>query len=93
MPRIMRNTSRRSLALALVCALLFVHVAFFVHTHHEPVRHYCALCHVGPMPFVWASANVVEPDFVALTWLRRTPDFHAQHDILLTLNSSRAPPA
>jgi hypothetical protein len=60
---------------------------------HHASGHCCPLCHLGSLPFlhITTTSSVNPVDHVERLILN--PDFEASHDVQLTSNSSRAPPA
>jgi hypothetical protein len=91
--KVCRN--RRAVAvLFLLCLMAWAQtVALFgvTETHHS-AGHCCPLCHLGSLPFLYiTNAASVAPVAIVERFLSK-PDFEASHDVLLTANSSRAPP-
>jgi hypothetical protein len=60
---------------------------------HRSSDHCCLLCHVGPLPFLTASASSSVAPLFEVVWLTPTTDAAAAHDVLLPSSPARAPPA
>ena len=60
--------------------------------HHHSSQHCCALCHVG-LPFLQPAGCAAAPPVLSIVWLDSWADQDSTHQVLLALESSRAPPA
>ena len=79
----------------LLCLMVYAQsVALFAppETHHTS-GHCCLLCHLGTLPFLQVTTGASVAPIVLVERLIPNSDFEASHDVLLTANSSRAPPA
>jgi len=88
--------NRRTLAvLFLLCLMVCAQTAavFASVEPHHATGHCCVLCHIGSIPFLETAARAFFAPIVVVERLIHNPDFEASHDVLLTANSSRAPPA
>ena len=88
--------NRRALfVLFLLCLMVVAQsVALFGAPEPEHVTgHCCLLCHLGTLPFLEITTGLGVAPIELIERLIPNPDFEASHDVLLTSNSSRAPPA
>ena len=60
---------------------------------HRSSDHCCLLCHVGPLPFLEASASAAVAPVFEVVWLTPAADFATTHDVLLPASPARAPPS
>jgi hypothetical protein len=89
------HNRRALLVLFLLCLMVYAQsVALFgaPEVHHAG-GHCCLLCHVGTLPFLQITTGTGTAPIALVGRLISNPDFQASHDVLLTANSSRAPPA
>jgi hypothetical protein len=84
---------RRTAVFILLCVVVLAQSAALwsaIEPHHA--GHCCLLCHVGSLPFLQLSDTVSVTPVMVMERLLPHPDVEASHDVLLTANSSRAPP-
>jgi hypothetical protein len=83
------------MVLFILCLAFYAQSAALFSTlePHHVTGHCCVLCHIGSLPFLEIAALGHFSPIIAVERLIAHPDFHASHDVLLTANSSRAPPA
>ena len=95
MDRKMYYNSRTLVVLFLLCLTFYVQTATLlsaVEPHHA-TGHCCVLCHVGSLPFLESTSPSSVAPIVVVERLIPNPDIESSHDVLLSSNSSRAPPA
>jgi hypothetical protein len=95
MTREVHHNRRTLVVLFLLCLMVVAQSAALfseVEPHHA-AGHCCVLCHVGSLHFVDIVASVPVAPIVVVERLIPNPDSEASHDVLLSANSSRAPPA
>jgi hypothetical protein len=83
------------LVLLLVCLTLRGQSLAFAsqeESHHAP-DHCCALCQVGPLPFLQTTVTAAVAPVFVVAWLATSPDFEPAHQAPLFATSSRGPPA
>jgi hypothetical protein len=79
--------------LALLCLVLAAQSSALVSQSERHEGHCCALCHVGPIPFLHTPAAIaVTPVFCAVC-LESVPEVQPIHEVARPTGSSRAPPA
>src|SRR6516225_5052831 len=85
--------SRTFWAVLLLCAVFAQSAALELgYERHSSSQHCCLLCHLGPLPFLQETiASAAEP-LVAIAWLPDTTQREGKHEVLLSADSSRAPP-
>jgi hypothetical protein len=86
--------NRRALVVVfLLCLMSYAQsIALSAPESHHSSGHCCPLCHLGSLPYLHVTtAASVEP-VVFVERLIPNPDFEASRDVLLSANSSRAPP-
>ena len=76
---------------AVICAQATSLLSEQLHQHSS--QHCCALCHVGPLPFLQPAVAAYIAPVLAAAWFERSHKLDAPHDVLLTAGYSRAPPA
>lgn len=80
--------------LFLLCLMLYAQVAVFVQPEtHQADGHCCVLCHLGTLPFLHAAVVPPPSPIVVVDRLIPNRGTEALRDVLLSVNSSRAPPA
>lgn len=88
------HNRRTLLVLFLLCLMFYMQSALFAAPDaHHATGHCCLLCHIGSLPFLSITAAAPVAPIVVVARLISNPDFQASHDVLLSANSSRAPPA
>jgi hypothetical protein len=88
-------TKRVLLVVALLCAVVCAQAASLASEqfHQHSSQHCCALCHIGPLPFLQpASATYLAP-VLATEWFEWSVELDTTHEVLLASGYSRAPPA
>jgi hypothetical protein len=93
----MRHIPAHRKALLVVLLLLVTGMAQFASIVGQPETHRssdhcCLLCHVGPLPFLEASATAAVSPVFEIAWLTPAADVAATHDFLLPSSAARAPP-
>jgi hypothetical protein len=76
---------------ALICAQATSLLSEQLHQHSS--QHCCALCHIGPLPFLQPAVAAYIAPVLAAAWFERSHQLDTPHDIMLTAGYSRAPPA
>jgi hypothetical protein len=61
--------------------------------YHHSSDHCCLRCHVGPLPFLGASASSVAAPVFEVVCLTPAANIAATPDVLLAASPARAPPA
>ena len=85
---------RALLVLLLVCAVLTAQAVSLVSAQsHAHTGDCCGLCHIGPLPLVLAEVSSVFVPVLSDAWLERFSTFNSIHDVQITIDASRAPPA
>lgn len=88
--------SRKALAvLFLLCLMLYAQLAvlFAQPEAHQADGHCCVLCHLGTLPLVQVAAGPPPSPIVVVDRFIPNAGVDASRDVLLNVNSSRAPPA
>ncbi|HEY1497557.1 MAG TPA: hypothetical protein VGF49_23525 [Candidatus Solibacter sp.] len=93
----MRYLNRHRKALLIVLLLCVTAVAQVAALASEPETHHasdhcCLRCHVGPLPFLEASAKSAVAPVFEVVWLAPAPEAAVPHDVQLPASSARAPP-
>ena len=89
------NYKRRTLVvLFLLCLMFCAQTAALLASlePHHATGHCCFLCHAGSLPALEIKTQASVAPIVFVERLLPNPDFEASHDVLLSTNSSRAPP-
>jgi hypothetical protein len=94
----MRYLNRHRKALLIVLLLCVTGVAQFAALASEPETHHasdhcCLRCHVGPLPFLEASAQAAVAPVFEVVWLTPAPEAQAPDDAQLPASPARAPPS
>jgi hypothetical protein len=94
----MRHIRQHRKALLIVLLLCVTGLAQFAALlgqpeSHRPSDHCCLLCHVGPIPFLEASASSAIAPVFEVVWFTPATDVATTHDVLLRASAARAPPA
>lgn len=95
MEREVHHNRRALLVACLLCLMFYAQSAALlaaIEPHHA-TGHCCLLCHVGSLPFLEIATPASIAPIAVVERLIPIPDFQASHDVLLSANSSRAPPA
>ena len=91
-----QELNRRAVCvLFLLCLMVFAQSAAVSAdslTHHS-AGHCCPLCHLGSLPFLHVTTAASIAPVELIERLIPIPDSEASRDVLLTANSSRAPPS
>lgn len=88
-----RSRPRFATLLLLLCLVVAAQSSALVSQSEQHEGHCCALCHVGPVPFLHTQpAIAVIPVFSAVC-LEPAPEFQSLREVALPTRSSRAPPA
>ena len=61
--------------------------------NHRSSDHCCLLCHVGPLPFLEASASSAIAPVFEMVWMTPVTGAATTHDAFLPSSPARAPPA
>jgi hypothetical protein len=88
--------SRKALAvLFLLTLMLYAQLAvlFAQPEAHQADGHCCVLCHLGSLPFLQVATAPPPSPMVVVERLIPNRNIEALRDVLLNVNSSRAPPA
>ena len=78
----------------MLCAITCAQISALAHEadHFNDSQHCCTLCHVG-LPFLQPAVSASAPPVLSVAWLASLSDQESAPQVLLTLASSRAPPA
>ena len=88
-----RARVRSATLLLLLCLVVAAQSSALVSQSEQHDGHCCAVCHVGPVPFLHTlPAIAIAPVFSAV-YLEPASEFQPSHDVALPTGSSRAPPA
>ncbi|HMD71568.1 MAG TPA: hypothetical protein VKF41_09505 [Bryobacteraceae bacterium] len=88
-----RSRLRFAALLLLLCLVIAAQSSALVSQSEQHEGHCCALCHVGPIPFLHAPAAIaVTPVFCAVC-LESALEIQPILEVALPTGSSRAPPA
>lgn len=81
--------------LFLLGLMLFAQLAvlFAQPEAHQADGHCCVLCHLGSLPFLQVAAGPPASPMVVVERVIPNRAIESLRDVLLSLNSSRAPPA
>ncbi len=79
--------------LLLLCLVVAAQSAALVSQNEQHDGHCCALCHVGPVPFLHTQPAIVITPVFSAVYLEPAPEFQPFHQVALPTGSSRAPPA
>jgi hypothetical protein len=79
----------------MLCLVLVAQSAAYASANeqHHSQDHCCILCHVGPLPFLHTTVSATVTPAFSVVWLEPAADFIATHDVFISTNSSRGPPA
>jgi hypothetical protein len=88
-------TSRVLLVVALLCAVVCAQAASLIseQLHQHSSQHCCALCHIGPLPFLQPAIAAYSAPVLATEWFEWSVELDTPHEVLLAAGYSRAPPA
>lgn len=87
--------SRKALAILFLLGLMLyaqLAVLFAQPETHQAAGHCCVLCHLGTLPFLHVAAGPPPSPIVVVERLVSSRGPEALRDVLLNVNSSRAPP-
>lgn len=81
--------------LFLLCLMLYAQFAvmFGPPEAHRAAGHCCVLCHLGTLPFLHVATVPPASPMVVVARVIPNPGIEALRDVLVNVNSSRAPPA
>jgi hypothetical protein len=88
-----RSTLRLAMLLPLLCLVVAAQSSAFVSQSEQHEGHCCALCHVGPIPFLHTPASIAVTPVLCAVCLESAPEIQSIHEVALPTRSSRAPPA
>ena len=91
-----QSVNRRAVfVLLLLCLMVCAQSAalFAASETHHAAGHCCPLCHLGSLPFLHITTARSMAPIGVIARLIPIPDAKTSRDVLLTSNSSRAPPA
>jgi hypothetical protein len=82
------------LVLFLLCSTVYAQSSALdlENGHHHSPEHCCTLCHIGPLPFLHGVASAYVPPVLSVVWVAAAAQLDLACQVLLSNDSSRAPP-
>ncbi len=89
------NGSRRWVVVVLLCLVICGQASALALQHHKhgPTEHCCLLCHTGPLPWLQSALPIAAAPLQWAAWFSATYEFEGTYDTLISVSSSRGPPA
>jgi len=83
------------LVVALLCTVVCAQAASLISEqfHQHSSQHCCALCHIGPLPFLQPASATYQAPVLATEWFPWSVELDTPHEVLLPSGYSRGPPA